>query len=64
MTMSLAEMIAAKSGNLKAVEIQERVVEEDEVVSALRGILNKRRQDTGFSSDEEDDESSDDWSDD
>ena len=61
--MSLAEMIAMKQGNLKAVEIEERVIQEDEVVLALRGILNKRRQDTGFSDDSEE-SSSDDWSDD
>ncbi|EMH77460.1 hypothetical protein EHI8A_075580 [Entamoeba histolytica HM-1:IMSS-B] len=60
-TLSLAEMIAAKQGKLKATEIEERVVQEDEVVLALRGILTARRQDTNISSDEEE-EDDDDWS--
>ncbi|KAL7716131.1 hypothetical protein QTN25_006453 [Entamoeba marina] len=63
--VSFTEMIFSKSGDLKPTEIEERIVEEDIVISALRGILQDRRKDMNMDDySEDEDDWSDDWGDD
>ncbi|ELP89277.1 caldesmon, putative [Entamoeba invadens IP1] len=60
--ISFTQLIFAQSGNLNKTEMKEKQVQEDEVVLALRGILDERRKDIATEySDDEDDWSDDDW---
>ena len=60
--LSLSEMIAQRLGTLKATEVQERRVVEDEAVSVIRTIMAQRRVDMEGSDVSSEDSTSDDWS--
>ncbi|GAB1218759.1 hypothetical protein ENUP19_0003G0047 [Entamoeba nuttalli] len=62
---SLAEQLQAKRNDLNSAPVEDNVPvqQDDDIVSALRGIMVKRREDMNMVDNEEEEEEEDDWSD-